>query len=148
VGLLSRADQKTLRETFTAIARPVRLLFFAHELDLGETCLQTRQILAELPPLSDNLKVEEINYVLEPEKAEQYAIERVPAIAVVGQDEAGAERDSHIRFIGTPAGYEFMSLVQAVLLVGGRQSVLTDISRRRIEAVDQPVTMQVFTTPT
>jgi alkyl hydroperoxide reductase subunit AhpF len=38
--------------------------------------------------------------------------------------------------------------VQAVLLAGGRQSTLTCESRSRIAAVDKPVTMQVFTTPT
>ena len=93
------------------MTRPVRLLFFTQTLDC-ETCLQTRQILDELPPLSDRITIEEVNFVLEPEKAKQYGIDRVPAIAVVGQDEAGAERDSKIRFLGTPAGYEFISLIQ------------------------------------
>ena len=72
----------------------------------------------------------------------------MPAIAVVGQDGSGAERDSKIRFLGTPAGYEFISLVQAVLLVGGGESTLSAANLKRIAAVDQPVTMQVFTTPT
>ena len=34
--------------------RPVRLLFFTQTLDC-ETCPQTRQILDELPPLSDRI---------------------------------------------------------------------------------------------
>jgi hypothetical protein len=38
--------------------------------------------------------------------------------------------------------------VTAVLLVGGRGSSLTVENRRRIAAIDKPVTMQVFTTPT
>ena len=50
--------------------------------------------------------------------------------------------------MGAPSGYEFISLVQAVLLVGGRGSNLTDEHRRRLAAVDKPMTMQVFTTPT
>ena len=49
--------------------------------------------------------------MLEADKARQYGIDRVPAIAVVGQDETGAERDSSMRFLGTPAGYEFISLI-------------------------------------
>ena len=86
--------------------------------------------------------------MLDDDKAERYGVDRVPAIAVVGVDESGTERDSRIRFLGTPAGYEFVSLVQAVGLVGGRESTLSERSRQRISSVDRPVTMQVFTTPT
>jgi alkyl hydroperoxide reductase subunit AhpF len=145
--LLSPADQDKLRESFAEMTRPVRLLFFTQTLDC-ETCPQTRQILDELPALSDNVAVEDVNFVLEKDKAQQYAIDCVPAIAVLGQDEAGQPRDSRIRFLGAPAGYEFISLVQAVLLVGGRPSILTEENRQRVAAVDKPVTMKVFTTPT
>ncbi len=147
MGLITDADQRKLREAFEEMGCPVRLLFFTQTLGC-DTCLQTRQILDELPPLSDKITIEEVNFVLEPDKAAQYGIDRVPAIAVVGQDESGAERDSKIRFLGTPAGYEFMSLVQAVLLVGGRASTLSEESRALIAAVDTPVDVRVFTTPT
>jgi alkyl hydroperoxide reductase subunit AhpF len=147
MALLSTADQDRLRESFADLTSPVRLLFFTQSLGC-DTCLQTRQILDELPPLSDKITIEEVNFVLDKEKAAQYGVDRVPAIAVVGVDEAGAVRDSRIRFLGTPAGYEFMSLVQAVLLVGGHGSNLTEENRRKLAAVTRPMTMQVFTTPT
>jgi len=147
MGLLAPADQDRLRESFSEMTSPVRLLFFTQTLGC-DTCLQTRQILDELPLLSDKITIEELNFVLDKEKSARYAIERVPAVALVGVDAAGAEHDSRIRFLGAPAGYEFVSLVQAVLLVGGRGSNLTDEQRARIAAVDKPVTMQVFTTPT
>ncbi len=90
-----------------------------------------------------------MNFVLEKDKAAQFAVDRVPAIALLGQNAAGAaDKDSRIRFLGTPAGHEFMSLIQAILLVGGAASQLTDASRERLAAVDKPVTMQVFSTPT
>jgi len=68
--------------------------------------------------------------------------------AVVAVGEGRAEIDSRIRFLGAPAGYEFMSLVQAVLLVGGRASILTEDNRKRISGVDRPIAIRVFTTPT
>jgi len=147
MSLISPSDQDRLRETFRDMPRPVRLLFFTQTLGC-ETCLQAKQILDELPLLSDRIAIDEVNFVLEPEKAAQYRIDRVPAVAVVGQDDAGAERDSHIRFLGTPSGYEFMSLVQAVLLVGGRPSTLSEASLKLIAGVDAPTTVHVFTTPT
>src|SRR5438045_7760509 len=123
MGLLAPTDQAKLRESFTVMTSPVRLLFFTQTLGC-DTCLQTKQILDELPQLSDKVTIEEVNFVLDKEKSARYAIDRVPGIAVVGVDASGAERDSRIRFLGAPSGYEFISLVQAVLLVGGGGSSL------------------------
>ena len=119
MALLAPADQEKLRASFDEMTSPVRLLFFTQTLDC-DTCVQTRQILDELPPLSDKITVEEVNFVLEKDKAAQYGIDRVPAI----------------------------SLVQAVLLVGGRASSLTAENLARVAAVDKAMTIKVFTTPT
>jgi alkyl hydroperoxide reductase subunit AhpF len=140
--LLSPADQEKLRAAFDEMTSPVRALFFTQTLDC-ETCVQTRQILDELPSLSSRIAIEEVNFILEKDKAAQYGIDRVPAIALVG-----GESDSRIRFLGAPSGYEFISLVQAVLLVGGRASSLTPENLVRVAGVDKPMTMKVFTTPT
>lgn len=145
--LISAADQARLTEDFRRMTRPVRLLFFTQTLGC-ETCLQARRIIDELPPLSDLISIEEANPILDRDKAAQYGIDRAPAIVILGRDEEGLERDSGIRFLGAPAGYEFISLVRAVLLVGGGAPSLTEASRERIALVDRPVTMHVFTTPT
>jgi thiol-disulfide isomerase/thioredoxin len=88
MSLLSPADQEKLRESFDEMTSPVRVLFFTQTLDC-EPCVQTRQILDELPPLSDKIAIEEVNFILEKDKAAQYGIDRVPALALVGQDAAG-----------------------------------------------------------
>jgi alkyl hydroperoxide reductase subunit AhpF len=147
MALLSPADQQKLREAFNEMTTPVRLRFFTQTLEC-ETCPQTRQILDELPALSDKITIEEVNFLLEAETPRQYGIDRVPGIALEAVDAAGQAHDARIRFIGTPAGYEFISLVQAVLLVGGRPSSLSEENRQRVMAVRHPVHMQVFTTPT
>ena len=177
MSLLSAADQQKLREAFDRMTRSVRLLFFSQAIGC-ETCGETRQILDELRGLSDRISVEEINLVLEGDKAKQYGVDRAPAIAIAyesgssepgGSGESGRSResggsseasstgdgrmsdtmkDSRIRFLGAPSGWEFVSLVQAVLLAGGRESALSAASLDRLRAVDRPITMQVFTTPT
>ena len=146
MSLLTPGDQHKLRDAFAEMPRPVQLLFFTQTLDC-ETCPTARQILDELPPLSDKISIEEVNLVLDTDKAKAYGVDRAPALAIVGVHD-GEARDSRIRFLGAPSGYEFISLVQAMLLVGGRPSQLSKESLARIEAVDQPITMQVFTTPT
>ena len=147
MGLISTADQERLREDFARLTRPVRLVFFTQTLGC-ETCHLARQVLDELPPLSDKIAIEEVNFVLEAEKAAQYGIDRVPAIAVTYVD-GEEQKDSRIRFLGTPAGYEFISLIRAVLLAGGgRPSDLSEAGRSRLARVDRPMMLQVFTTPT
>lgn len=149
MALLSPADQEKLREAFAEMSHAVRLLFFTQTFGC-ETCVETRQILDELPPLSDKIAIEEVNLVLDKDKAAQYGIDRAPAVAIVYEDgePTAAPHDSRMRFLGAPSGYEFVSLVQAVLLAGGRASALSDAAREKLAAVDRPLTLQVFTTPT
>jgi alkyl hydroperoxide reductase subunit AhpF len=149
MSLISSEDQQALRDAFSTMTRSIRLLFFTQTVGC-DTCLQTRQILDELPLLSDKIIIDEVNLILDVDRVKQYAVERVPAIAIAYEDDKddGAVTDSRIRFIGTPAGYEFISLIQAILLVGGgRESTLTADNRARVEAVEEPVTIQVFSTP-
>ena len=147
MSLLSPADQEKLRESFDEMTGAVKVLFFTQTLDC-EPCVQTRQILDEFPALSDKISVEEVNFILEKEKAAQYGIDRVPALALVSQDAAGESHDTRMRFLGTPSGYEFVSLVQALLLAGGHDSQLTPANRARVAAVTTPTMIQVFSTPT
>jgi alkyl hydroperoxide reductase subunit AhpF len=147
MALLSPADEQTLRDAFSEMTSRMRLLFFTQTVDC-EMCPQTKQILDELPPLSDKISIEEVNFVLERDRAAKYGIDRVPAVVFEQIDNDGNATDARIRFLGTPSGYEFIALVQAALLVGGRPSVLSEENRKRVMAVNQPVHMQVFTTPT
>ena len=147
MSLISDSDRERLRTDFAAMTSPVKLLFFTQTLDC-ETCLQARQVIDELPLLSERITIEEVNFPIERERAGSYGIDRVPSIALIRQDEHGGERDSHIRFLGTPAGYEFISLIRAVLLVGGGEPMLSPESRARVARIDRPMDIHVFTTPT
>lgn len=89
------------------------------------------------------MALEEVNFILEKERAAQYGITHIPAIAILRGD-----ADTRIRFFGAPAGYEFMSLVEAVALAGGNDSGLSEESKKLIaDRVSAPVEIQVFVTP-
>ncbi|HUR34934.1 MAG TPA: thioredoxin family protein [Vicinamibacterales bacterium] len=147
MSLISDSDRARLTSDFAAMTRPVTLLFFSQTIGC-ETCLQTRQVIDELPPLSSRITIEEANLVLDRDRAARYGIDRAPSLALLGQDEHGHEIDSHIRFVGTPSGYEFISLIRAILLVGGGASMLSPGSREKLAAIDTPMSMFVFSTPT
>ena len=144
MSLLSDQDRQTVREHLAAIQQPVTLLLFTQSIGAPETALLARQVLDELARLNELIRVEEINFVLERDRAEQYGIEHIPAIVLLSGDQ-----DTRMRFLGAPAGYEFMSLIEAVLLAGTNDSRLLPESRALISAnVTTPTDIQVFVTPT
>jgi alkyl hydroperoxide reductase subunit AhpF len=142
--LLSPADERHLKEALAGLARPVRLVFFTQTLNC-DSCGLARRILDEIASAGDagRIVVEEHNFLLEQEQAAGYGIERVPATAIFVDGE-----DARVRFYGAPEGYEFASLVDAVLVAGGAESGLSEASRALLARVDRPVSLQVFVTPT
>jgi alkyl hydroperoxide reductase subunit AhpF len=148
MALLSDSDLKQLRETFADLKAPVKILFFTQALNC-ETCDIARQILDEVVRISDRITVEEHNFLLEKDAAASYGVDRVPAVAVVGQNGDGQARDFGIRFFGAPQGYEFSSLLESILLVGGLEEVsLSETSTDLLASISEPVHIQVFVTPT
>jgi alkyl hydroperoxide reductase subunit AhpF len=143
MALLSDQDRQVVRTHLSALAHDVRLVLFTQTIGGPETAAIAKQILDELSGLNERLTVEEVNFVLEKDRAERYAIDKIPAIVVLRDGE-----DTRIRFFGAPAGYEFMSLVEAVILAGSDESTLTADSRKLIATIETPTTIDVFVTPT
>lgn len=144
MGLLSDQDRQTVRGHLAAISHPVRFLFFTQTIGAPETVTIARQVLDELVSLGDRITLEEVNLILERDRASQYGIDAAPAIALLKDTE-----DTRMRFLGAPAGYEFMALIESVILAGTDDSGLTPSSKALIaEHVRTPRDIRVFVTPT
>ena len=144
MALLSEQDRQTVRGHLAVIEDPVRLLFFTQTFGAPDTVMIAKQVLDEIVCLNDHLTLEEVNFVLEQDRARQYGVEQIPTIVLLKGDQ-----DMRIRFLGAPAGYEFMSLIEAVILAGTNDSGLTPDSRALVaEHVTEPLNIQVFVTPT
>ncbi len=160
MALLSDQDRQTVARHLAVMTRPVKILFFTQTIGAPESVLVARQVLDELVSLSGQLSLEEVNLILDRDRAAQYGIEHVPAIVLLrpstspGADPsaalaAGGDEDTRIRFLGAPSGYEFMSLIEAVILAGTEDSGLTEASKNLIAAqVTGPLDIQVYVTPT
>ena len=143
MALLSEQDRAVVSGHLAAIKTPVTILFFTQTIDAPDTVLVARQVLDEVVSLNDEISLEEVNFVLDRERAAQFGIEGIPAVALL----RGGE-DTRIRFLGAPAGYEFMSLVEALILAGTGDSGLTAESKALIaENVTGPTEILVFVTP-
>ena len=84
--------------------------------------------------------------VNEKDRAASYGVDRVPALVLLAGDE---KEDTRIRFLGAPEGWDFLSLVDAVLAAGGAspQSLGPD-TLERLGQLTEDVAIQVFVTPT
>jgi alkyl hydroperoxide reductase subunit AhpF len=147
MSLLSEAERQRVAEMLVPMTRPVRIVFATQTFGC-DTCDDARRIFEEVCDLHERLSMDQLNLVLDSERAAAYGIDVAPAAAIVAIQEDGTEWDPGIRFYGTPSGYEFMSLLEAILIVSGGDSGLSEASREKIAAVTEPLRIQVFVTPT
>lgn len=144
MALLSDQDRETVRARLASIEHPVTLLFFTQTIGAPESVYLTKRVLDEVASLNDRLTIEEVNLVLDRERAAQFGVDHIPAIVLLRDG-----RDTRIRFLGAPAGYEFMSFIEALVLAGTDDSGLSTSSRELVaQYVKAPLEIRVFVTPT
>jgi len=138
--MLSEKDQKQIEEIFGTLKRKVVLRVYVQKLEC-DTCSDTEQILGELAELSDLLKVEMYNPQVDTEQAETDGVEMVPAIVV------SDGTHSRARFYGTPSGYEFSSLLTAIVDMGMEKPPVEESTAEFLEGLDEDLDIKVFVTP-
>ena len=137
-------DEKTkteLQQILKGLASPVKLLFFTQK-NACPTCTQQQELLQELASLSDKLELKVYDFVLNGDEVTSYRIDKIPATALVGKKDYG------IRFYGLTAGYEFTSLIEAIVMVSIGQSGLHPELETLVRDIKEQVHMQVFVTLT
>ena len=139
--LIGDEDAVEIRERLKEMVDPVRLIHFTQELNL-EYGREAKQLLEEVASLSEKLTLEVYNFLLDKEKAAEYGVDKVPGTVLRNSKDYG------IKFYGIPAGYEFSTLLDAILNVSKGDSGLKPESREKLAAVTQPIHLEVFVTPT
>ena len=143
MSLLSDADRASLVQHLAPIGKPVDLLLFTQTFGGSESGRVAKQVLDEVASLHDKITVVEKNFVLDTDDRAKYKVDKSPAIVVLSD---GA--DTRMRLYGAPTGYEFVSLVEAVLVAGTGIPELEPATVTALAAVTEPLHLQVFTTPT
>ncbi len=137
---------KQVQEVFAELSNPVHVLFFRSR-ENCEYCDETQQLLEEVISLSGKLSIEVFDLQDDAETAARYAVERTPAYVIAGKD-GDQIIDYGVRYSGIPAGHEFTSLINDLLIVSRRDSGLTPQTRAYLAELKQPLLLQVFVTPT
>ena len=144
--LLNEKTLKQVGEALSAMKEPVRMVYFGAQSDC-DYCDATRELLEGVASTSDKLSLTLHDMEHDAALAQQYNVDKAPGvvIAVLNDD---AVVDYGIRYAGIPAGYEFSALIKDLLLVSSRDSGLDAETRDALKALDKPVHLQVFVTPT
>lgn len=141
MAFLKDKDRKALTQEFETLAQPVKLILFTKALDC-EMCGETEKLLQEVAALSDKITLEISNVVLDKERAQQFGVDKTPAIVVMNGKDYG------IRNYGIPAGYEFATLIEDIRMVSQGESGLQAETKAALQKISQPLHFQVFVTPT
>jgi glutaredoxin-like protein len=142
MSLIPDEHKEHLKSEFSEkLENPVKIIMFTQELEC-QFCVQTRQLINELATINDKIKVEIYDFVANADKAKEYEVDKVPALAIV------SEKDYSVRFYGLPYGYEFQTLIEAVINVSRGKTDISDKTRDMLKQVKTPVHVQVFVTLT
>ena len=140
--MLTPTERAAVAGRVARLTGDVRLALYTRAVDC-DTCADTRALLEAVVALSPKLSVE----VHDLGEGAEVAVDRPPTIAVLCREGDGFT-DYGIRLVGAPIGHELTSLVDAIVSVSNRDAGLTAESRGRLAALEHPVHVQVFSTPT
>ena len=119
------------------LGKPVKIVMFTQEIEC-RFCSDTRKLVQELATLNDKITVEVYDFVADAQKAKEYRIDKIPALAIIGKKDYG------VRIYGIPYGYELQTLIEAVINVSKGKTDLSDKTKAILTEVKAPVHIQVF----
>jgi alkyl hydroperoxide reductase subunit AhpF len=143
MSLLSAQDEQVLKQHLSVIDKSVTVLLFTQTFGGSESGVVAKQVLDEVASLNDKIEVVEKNFVLDTEDRAKYALTMAPAIVILSDGQ-----DTRMRMYGAPTGYEFVGLIEAILVAGTGKADLEDDTVALLASVDTPTNIQVFSTPT
>ncbi len=144
--LLNDEIVSQIRKGFDQLDEPVEILYFGSR-DGCDYCEDTLLLVQEVTAISDKLSLKQLDIETDAELARQYNVDKTPGLVIAGRD-GDQTIDYGIRMAGIPAGHEFTSFIQDIVLVSSRDSGLDARTRQYLGDLKQPVLLQVFVTPT
>jgi len=142
MSLIPDDKKELLKNDFKEkLVDPVKIVMFTQEFEC-RFCSDTRKLVQDLATLTDKITVEIHDFVVDTEKAKEYGITKIPAIALIGKKDYG------VRIYGIPYGYELQTLIEAIINVSKGKTDLSDKTKSILAEVKSPVHIQVFVTLT
>lgn len=142
MSLLPEEKKELLRNEFKAkLLDPVRIVMFTQEFEC-RYCNETRRLAEEISGLSEKITTEVYDFLKDADKAKQYGIEKIPALAILGKKDYG------VRIYGIPYGYELQTFIEAIISVSKGTTDLSEKTKEVLKDIKTPVQIKVFVTLT
>ncbi len=139
--MLDAEVKEQVKQLLGGMHQPITLVYFTQE-NACSACRQQYALLSELQALSDRIRLEVHELRRDADASKGYGVDKVPATVVRG------ERDHGIRFFGVTTGYEFASLLEAILMVSTGVSGLAPEIEAIIRRIDVPTHIEIMVTLT
>ena len=139
--IMDENTRTQLSKILENLVSPVKLLFFT-QTNACPSCSQQLELLEEIVSLSEKLELKTYDFVLRGDEVANYRIDKIPATVVAG------EKDYNIRFYGLTMGYEFNSLLEAIMMVSTGKSGLDPQLEKLVKGIKEQVHLQVLVTLT
>ena len=145
--LLNEEVKNQIKEIFEKeVKNPVKVVLFTRAFNC-ETCQYAEQLMKEIAQVAPDKFQLEIVSTATPEgqeRARQYGLDpdRVPAIVIL--DKEGNDRGIH--YIGLPAGLEFSTFINGVILASVDDIPMDEKTKELINQITQPLDVRVFVT--
>ncbi len=138
MSMIPNDKKELLKADFNEkLVDPVKIIMFTQEVEC-QYCSQTRALVQELPPLSDKISLEVLDFVANAARAKELGVDKIPALAIVGKKDYG------VRIYGIPYGYELQTLIEALITVSKGTTDLSEKTKSILKEVKNPVHIQVF----
>lgn len=135
-----------IEEIFADLEGAVKIVFFSKSEDC-DYCDEIDQLIGEVAELSDKISVEVHDLTDAADLAEKHGVKYAPTLVMLAQD-GETLTDFGVRLLGAPAGHEFTTLIHDIIYVSKRRTDLDEDTRQYLQALTEPLLLQVFVTPT
>ena len=140
MALLDENMVNQLKEVFKRIDKEIKIVNFVSE--SNDKSKELQSFLDEFKAVSDKIIIENIDYDSNKEKALEFGVEKLPALAFV--DSNGIQTKG--KFHGIPGGHEINSFVITILNTAGVGKEFDTATLERLNSINKDVNLKVFVT--
>jgi glutaredoxin-like protein len=137
--LIDESVKQQVKQRFQDMKEPVTIKVFSTK-DHCLLCNEMLDLVNTVGELSDKITVENCDCQENDPEAKKYNITRHPALVIEGDEDYG------IKIFGVPAGKEFTTLIETIMIVSSRDSVLSPEVKELLKKINKPVNLKVFVT--
>ncbi len=136
---LDESVKQQVSQRFTDMKEPVTVRVFSTK-DHCLLCNEMLDLVEQVGKLSEKITVKHCDCNEDDPEAKKYDIKNHPALAIEGDEDYG------IRIFGVPAGKEFTTLIESIMLVSSRDPILAPEIKDMLKKLHKKVNLKVFVT--